>query len=198
MKIGVFTLATCLIFFAPEPALATQLDALSRCVTRVDEVLKTLRALPGIVTRDYTKRTCVAFHAFSVRSSGSVVRYYVDAANVRSKIAPAEVVAACPGLVRQAVFASGADAKAKLALSENIESVCTRAQGRPTLAAVVVFAGLAKADRCISEAMASLRVLGVGPKFNNQQYVGGFCHSVRNQSMIAVRDLLIKITIGAK
>ena len=177
-------------------AQSKQQQAVAGCVKRIGASAKILRVSPKFVTRQRATQTCQQNRARPVLSTAIVLRNYVKAAKIGAKKASPKLVAACPGIVRKAVVASGAGAKA--ASAENVKRACANAKGRPILATAVFLSRMTAGVACMDKAIGSLRALGLGPKFANPKNAGGACRAAKNRPVFAVRNVLNRITKGAK
>lgn len=172
-------------------------SAMANCVKRIGAVSKTLRMSPKFVTRGRATAACRQNRAQSVRSSVSILRQYASANKIASRTAPPPVVKACPGTVRRAIVASGANPKS--ASAANVKRACANAKGRPILATANFLGRMTTgANRCPQRVTASLRALGISPKVANPKHVQFACGKAKNRPVIATRNFLMRITKGAK
>jgi hypothetical protein len=89
-------------------AQSKQQQAVANCVKHIGASAKALRVPLKFVTRQRATQTCQQNRARPVLSAAIVLRNYVSAAQIGAKKASPKLVAACPGMVRQAVAALGA------------------------------------------------------------------------------------------
>jgi hypothetical protein len=206
MKTLVLAAAVGLVAFAPSlvpgstaqtaQAQSKQQQAVAGCVKRIGASAKILRVSPKFVTRQRATQTCQQNRARPVLSTAIVLRNYVKAAKIGARKASPQIVKACPGMVRKAVLASGAGAKA--ASADNVKRACANAKGRPILATAGFLSRMTAGAACMDRVMASMRGLRFGPKVANPKSVGAACRGAKNRPAIAARNMLTRITKGAK
>lgn len=206
MKTFAFAAAVGLVAFAPSllpgstvqtaQAQSKQQQAVAKCVKHIGASAKVLRVSPKFLTRQRATATCQQNRARPVLSTAIVLRDYVRAAKITARKAPPNIVKACPGMVRQAVVASGANPRA--ASAPNMQRACGNAKGRPVLATAGFLGNMTAGVACMDRVMGSMRALRFGPKIANPKTVGTACRNAKNRPAIAARNLLARITKGAK
>jgi len=206
MKTLAFAAAVGLVAFAPSlvPGSTSQSaqaqskwqQAVTSCVKRIGASAKVLNVSPKYLTRQRATQTCQQNRARPVLSTAIVLRNYSGFAKLGAKKAPANVVKTCPGTVRKAVMATGAGAKA--ASAENVKRACANASGRPILATAGFLSRWTAGVACMDRVTDSLRALRFGAKVANPKNAMGACRAAKNRPAIAMRNMLQRITKGAK
>lgn len=171
-------------------------QAVATCVKRIGASAKVLNVSTKYLTRQRATQTCQRNRARPVLSTAIVLRNYAGFAKLVGKKAPPNVVKTCPGTVRKAVMASGAGAKA--ASAENVKRACANAQGRPIIATAGFLSRWTAGAACLDRVTDSLRGLRFGPKVANPKNIAGACRAAKNRPAIAMRNMLQRITKGAK
>ncbi|MFT5487613.1 MAG: hypothetical protein ACI9JL_002558 [Paracoccaceae bacterium] len=171
-------------------------QAMANCVKRIGAVSKTLRVSSKFVTRARATGICGQNKARPVLSSAIILRQYVSAAKIGAKTAAPKVMKACPGIVRKAIVASGANPKS--ASAENVKRACANAKGRPIIATAGFLGRMTAGVACMDKTMASLRALRISPKAANSKDVRVACGKAKNRPVFATRNFLTRITRGAK
>lgn len=206
MKTLAFAAAVGLVAFAPSlvpgstaqtaQAQSKQQQAVAKCVKHVGASAKVLRVSPKFLTRQRATQTCQQNRARPVLSTAIVLRNYVKAAKIGARKAPPNLMKACPGMVRKAVVASGANPKA--ASAPNMNRACGAAKGRPVIATAGFLSRMTAGVACTDRVIGSLRALRITPKVANPKNATGACRNAKNRPVIAVRNMLTRITKGAK
>lgn len=206
MKTLALAAAVGLVAFAPSlvPGSASQTaqaqnkqqQAVAGCVKRIGATSKALKVSAKFVTRERATNICQQNRARPVLSTAVALRQYAVANKIAKKPAPPNVIKACPGMVRQAIVASGAGAKA--ASADNVKRACANAKGRPVLATAGFLGRMTAGVACMDRVMGSLRALRFGAKIANPKNAMGACQGAKNRPAIAMRNMLQRITKGAK
>lgn len=171
-------------------------QAMANCVKRVGASAKVLRVSPKFLTKQRAANICRQNRMRPVLSTAIALRQYVVAGKIGKRVAPPNVVKACPGMTRQAVVRSGMNPKA--ASAENMKRACANAKGRPIIATAGFLGRVTAGAACSDRVMASLRALRVNPKAANPKNVRVACGKAKNRPLIATRNFLTRITKGAK
>ena len=144
--------------------------------------------------RDIAKHWTDLFH--EQRPSGEFLRRYVVAAKIGQKVAPPQVMKACPAMARKAVVTAGANPKA--ASADNMKKACAAGKGRPVIATAGFLSSMTAGVRCMDRTMKSFRALQIDPKVGSQKNAQTACKNARNRPAIAVRNFLARLTKNAK
>ncbi len=199
MKLPVFAAVIGFAAFAPmlltAPSAHAQ-NAVAKCASVVGTVSKTLNVSPKFAEPKNIGRTCAMNSARPVLSSAEFLRRYVGVAKIAGRKAPPQVIKACPGMVRKAVMASGAGAKA--ASAENVKRACANARGRPILATAGFLSRMTAGVRCVDRTMKSLRALQLASNVASPKNAQTACANAKQRPAIAVRNFLARLTKGAK
>lgn len=194
--VGLFAFAPSLVPGSTAQAQSKQQQAVAKCVKHIGASAKVLNVSPKFLTRQRATQTCQQNRARPVLSTAIVLRNYVRAAKIGARKAPPNIVKACPGIVRKAVVASGANPKS--ASANNMKRACANGKGRPIIATAGFLGHMTAGAACFDRVMASMRGLRFGPKIANPKSVGAACRNAKNRPAIAARNMLVRITKGAK
>lgn len=203
MKTFILAAAVGLVAFAPSmlpgstaQTAQAQSPAIAKCMGPVGSVAKVLRVSPKFATKQNVAQACGMNSARPVLSTAEFLRNYVRTAKIAQRKAPANVVKACPGVVRKAIMASGAGAKA--ASAENVKRACANGKGRPIIATAGFLSRMTAGVGCVDKTMKALRALRMPPKMANPKHAQTACKIAKNRPAIATRNFLARVTKNAK
>tara|TARA_R110002126_G_scaffold77494_10_gene193161 strand:+ start:3266 stop:3865 length:600 start_codon:yes stop_codon:yes gene_type:complete len=199
MKLSIFAAAIGFAAFAPAlmtaPSAQAQ-SAVAKCAANVGNTAKVLRVSPKFATSQNIGRTCSMNSARPALSTAEFLRRYVVAAKIGQKVAPPQVMKACPAMARKAVVTAGANPKA--ASADNMKKACAAGKGRPVIATAGFLSSMTAGVRCMDRTMKSFRALQIDPKVGSQKNAQTACKNARNRPAIAVRNFLARLTKNAK